>query len=173
MCVVCCLSCRCWDKDSKKEKTVATVTAHVDGDHTDIVMGFIKAEDAESTLLQADGKPPDYVMDFIDGKVTHTHDESRLRVIFKQAAEWSVSAIQASANSSKIKHWSRLLLGSHYFCINMDWAGVYDSPFRSGLETYLKQTGKPLRQLFDQEVSGNHHFVVEDSTKNWFSLLLV
>ena len=156
---------KCWDKGVKKTKTVAT-SSYAQETETKAVTTSAHVQETESRLLQADGKPPDYVMAFINStfKIGEhlLNAEEHTRLIYKQVAEWSVSAIQASAHSAKVKHWSRLLLGSRNFVLFLSWAGVYRSPFRSGLQKYLQQTGKPLRQFFDQEVGGNYHFAVEN-----------
>ena len=157
---------KCWDKGVKKTKTVAT-SSYAQKTETKAVATSAHAQETESRLLQAGGKPPDNVTKFINGTfrklmAEHQKDEEHTRLIYKQVAEWSVCAIQASAHSAKVKHWSRLLLGSRNFVLFMSWAGVYRSPFRSELQKYLQQTGKPLRQFFDQEVGGNYHFTVEN-----------
>ena len=126
-------------KDRKINDTNVHVTASTDN----------KA--VESKLLETDGKPPSYVNIFIDNKAKPKDEASKIK-LFQQAAQWSVNALSSAAESPNVKRYNRLLLGCSYFVGNMEWAGVYDKTFRSGIETKLKILGKPLRQLFDTEV---------------------
>ena len=63
-------------------------------------------------------------------------------------AEWLVDAHAAAHADPATKRLARLVLGVQTFAANMGWAGVFDKPYKEGLQKALQQLGAPLAAAF-------------------------
>jgi ankyrin repeat protein len=66
-------------------------------------------------------------------------------------AEWLVGAHAAAHGDLATKRLARLVLGVRTFTVNMEWAGVFDAPYKAGLRRVLQEMGAPLGETFARE----------------------
>ena len=83
----------------------------------------------------------------LDGELVADGDDEHKRVAHV-VAEWLVGAAAAAHADPATKRLARLVLGVYNFAANMFWAGVWDTPFKAGLQRALQALGAPLGAAF-------------------------
>ena len=71
-----------------------------------------------------------------------------MKRVSRVVAEWLVEAHTAAHDDSAKKRLARLVLGVYIFTANMQWAGVFDDPYKSGLQQHLLALGAALAEAF-------------------------
>ena len=71
--------------------------------------------------------------------------------ICRVAAKWLVEAHAAAHDSTAKKRTARLVLGVHYFAVNMTFNEVFDDPYKAGLKKVLRALGEPLREACERQ----------------------
>ena len=92
---------------------------------------------------------PQEVRTVLDGFYVDDDDENKR--VSRVVAEWLVEAHTAAHDDSAKKRLARLVLGVHYYTANMNWAGVFDDPYKAGLRRTLQALGETLREAFERD----------------------
>ena len=113
-----------------------------------------QAKAAKEAKLAADvaalkAAAPQEVRTVLDGYNVDDDDEEKR--VSRVVAEWLVEAHTAAHDDSAKKRLARLVLGVQDFTVNMEWAGVFDDPYKAGLRRTLQALGETLREAFERD----------------------
>ena len=91
---------------------------------------------------------PDEVRTVLDGGLVAIYLRPEHKRVSRVVAEWLVGAHAAAHDDPATKRLARLVLGVSDFTTDMEWAGVFDDPYKSGLRQRLQALGAPLAEAF-------------------------
>ena len=94
--------------------------------------------------------PPE-VRTVLDGRLWNDGDEEEEKRAMRAVAAWLVGAHAAAHDDPATKRLARLVLGVSNFATNMDWAEVWDAPYKAGLRRVLDALGAPLGAAYVAE----------------------
>ena len=101
-----------------------------------------------STLLPVDGRPPEFVQQWLDNQIPCTIENAEAaRAAAKKVADWLVDAVNHAYLDPGIKTAAIDLLVTYNFTTNMIFLQVFDT-FRSGIKANLDRLGGILKDLY-------------------------
>ena len=120
------------------------------GDEARAAAAEVKRADLAAAVAARKAAAPEEVRTVLDGGLDDVYGTAEHKRVARVVAEWLVGAHAAAHGDPATKRLARLVLGVHAFAANMGWAGVFNKPYKSGLQQRLLALGAALAEAFER-----------------------